>query len=268
MSFEWPDGKRCAVVFSFDVDAESAFLYLQPDRAQVSLAEFEERRYGPRHGVSNLVQLLNKHGIKGTFFIPGWTAINHRDACELIRDAGHEIGAHGVDHESPLDLTSDEEARVLVRSLEILQSQLGVRPVGYRAPYWDVSHNTGKVLAELGMLYDSSLMGSHQPYRLAAEKGAIIEIPVHWTLSDAVVFRHVHGQTSDVRSCKEVSIQWREEFDAYYESGACYVLTCHPWLSGRLSRIAMLDSLIGYMKQHDGVWFATAEDVARWTESL
>lgn len=260
----WPNGARCAVVLSFDFDAESAFRYSQPDRAVTCLSELEERRYGPRHGVPNLLRLLEAHSTKATFFIPTWTAVNHGYACRLIRDAGHEIGAHGVNHESPVDLTPEREAHVLRESLSVLESELGIRPVGYRAPYWDVSHHTVAVLVEQGMLYDSSLMGADMPYLVYSGGREIIELPVHWTLSDAVVFRHHHGLTSDVRSASDVSAQWREEFDAHYQAGACFILTCHPWLSGRPSRVKMLSDLVEYMRQHDGVWFATAQEVAIW----
>ena len=49
---------------------------------------------------------------------------------------------------------------------------------------------------------------------------------------------------------------------AIYDFGGCYVLTMHPFVIGRPSRIRLLDRLIQFMKGFDGVWFATLEQIA------
>lgn len=49
----------------------------------------------------------------------------------------------------------------------------------------------------------------------------------------------------------------------HVENG-CFVLTCHPFVSGRASRVALLEELVAYMRRFRGVWFATCEEVARW----
>ena len=43
MRYRWPDGQQCAAVLSFDFDAESGFLFREPDKARRSLAGLEER---------------------------------------------------------------------------------------------------------------------------------------------------------------------------------------------------------------------------------
>ena len=49
-----------------------------------------------------------------------------------------------------------------------------------------------------------------------------------------------------------------------HAENGCFVLTCHPFVSGRASRIALLEDLVTYMRRFRGVWFTTCEDVARW----
>jgi hypothetical protein len=46
MRYPWPEGKQSAVVLSFDFDAESGFLFREPEKAKKSLADLEERRFG------------------------------------------------------------------------------------------------------------------------------------------------------------------------------------------------------------------------------
>lgn len=262
--YTWPDGHRCAVVFSFDVDAESALYFREPERAERSLAALEERRFGPRVGVPRMLKLMEKRKMKATFAIPGWTVEHHTEASVRIRDAGHEIAVHGNVHESLDFLDEAQEREVLKRSLEIMQSYLGITPRGYRSPSWDLNLWTPELLKEAGFIYDSSLMGNDIPYDVETSQGPLAEIPIQWLLDDAPFFRHVYGATNAIADQDRVLRLWKQEFKAMYEENGSFVVTCHPWISGRAARIAMLDELIGYMKTFEGVWFTTCEEMADW----
>ena len=61
---------------------------------------------------------------------------------------------------------------------------------------------------------------------------------------------------------------WRLEFDAVREAGACFVLTNHPFLSGRPSRAKALDGLISYVCSHDDVWVASLNEIASHVRGL
>ena len=97
------------MVLSFDFDAESGFLFREPDKSKRSLAGLEERRFGPRVGVDRILRMLDQLRLPATFFIPGWTVENHRPQALRIRDAGHEIGAHGNVHEAVDGLDAAQE---------------------------------------------------------------------------------------------------------------------------------------------------------------
>ncbi len=262
--YRWPEGKRCAVALSFDFDAESSFIFREPVKARRSLAGLEERRFGARVGVDRILRLLDRLRVPATFFVPGWTAEHHRAPCEAIRDAGHEIGAHGNVHEA-VDLVERPEEEAIMRDqLAILRDVLDVRPAGYRSPSWDVNLWTPEILKAHGFLYDSSLMGDDVPYDLETAQGTLIEVPVQWLLDDAPLFRHVYGSTNGIADPGRVLQMWSREFSGMHAEGACFVLTCHPFLIGRASRIDMLEELVASMRKLSGVWFATCEEIARW----
>lgn len=264
MRYTWPEGYRCAVALTFDFDAESALLFREPERAARSLAALEERRYGPRVGVPRILRLLDRYDLKGSFYIPGWTVVNHTDVCRSIRDAGHEIGAHGNVHEALDRLAPDAEVAVMEESLRILDEYLGVKPVGYRSPSWELNLGTPALLKRYGFLYDSSLMGNDIPYSLETPDGPLAELPIQWLLDDAPLFRHVYGASNAIAEPDRVLRMWSQEFKALYEENGCFIVTCHPWISGRPSRIAMLEELIRYMRSFPGVWFTTLDEMARW----
>jgi len=264
MRYRWPESKQSAVVLSFDFDAESGFLFREPEKAKRSLAELEERRFGPRVGVDRILRLLDRLKLRASFFIPGWTAEHHPAPSKRIRDAGHEIGAHGNVHEPVGFLDPAQEEAIMQEQLAILRDRLGVRPAGYRSPSWDVNIWTPGILKRHGFLYDSSLMGNDIPYEIESEAGPIVEVPVQWLLDDAPLFRHVYGATNAIADPGRVLQMWSKEFAAMHAENGCFVLTCHPFVSGRASRIALLEDLVTYMRRFRGVWFTTCEEVARW----
>ena len=76
-------------------------------------------------GVDRILRLLDRLRLRASFFIPGWTVVNHLPQSRRIRDAGHEIGAHGNVHEAVGMLDEAQEKSVLVEQLRILEDQLG-----------------------------------------------------------------------------------------------------------------------------------------------
>ena len=57
---------------------------------------------------------------------------------------------------------------------------------------------------------------------------------------------------------------WTQEFQGMYRESGCYVLTMHPFISGRASRVDALERLIRTIRAEPHVWFATAHQVATW----
>jgi peptidoglycan-N-acetylglucosamine deacetylase len=277
LGFRWPDGVRAAACFTFDVDAESGMLAEYPETAgQLDVMSHQE--YGPRTAVPRLLRLLDRAGIRATFFIPGYTAERWPAVARSIRDAGHEIGHHGFMHEGSrtggtLADEAAEEARLL-RGLEALDAVLGVRPVGYRAPNWEMTYRLPGLLVRHGFRYDAGLMDSDWPYRLAisGDPGAptIMELPGHWALDDWGRYNYLPGLTgSGVITPPSVVLEmWSAELEALADEGGLFMLTNHPFVSGRASRAAALGALIERAKSIPGMWVATAGEIAAWTESL
>jgi hypothetical protein len=56
---------------------------------------------------------------------------------------------------------------------------------------------------------------------------------------------------------------WRAELDAMRRHGCLFMLTCHPFLSGRPSRVEALRALIEYALEAGDVDFATGAAVAQ-----
>jgi peptidoglycan/xylan/chitin deacetylase (PgdA/CDA1 family) len=272
--FRWPAGMRAAACFTFDLDAESPILFERPE-ASGWLDVMSHQAYGPRTGVPRLLRLLDRHGIQATFFIPGFTAERWPEAVRSIRDAGHEIACHGYLHEGARSAPDEAtEERRLLRALEALDTVAGIRPVGYRAPMWELSYRLPALLARHGFEYESGLMDADHPYRLATgpEPGAatIIELPAHWALDDWEPYNYLPGITGTgvIASPADLIARWALELDALVPEGGLFMLTNHPFVSGRASRAAGLDDLITRAQAIDGLWIATAGEIAAHAGTL
>jgi peptidoglycan/xylan/chitin deacetylase (PgdA/CDA1 family) len=57
---------------------------------------------------------------------------------------------------------------------------------------------------------------------------------------------------------------WIQEFQGMYQENGAFVLTMHPWISGRAGRLLGLERLIRAIKAEPGVWWATCQQVAEW----
>lgn len=268
----WPPGKTSAAAFTFDVDAESAVLWREPHNAD-RMSVMSHQAYGPLVGIPRILGLLDKHRVKSTFFVPGYTAHRYPSVVRDIAAAGHEIGHHGYLHEQPTAVTAEEEIDSLDRGLAALEEVAKIRPVGYRAPMWDLSWRSAALLHERGFLYDSSLMDADAPYELALTPGArqsIVEIPIQWSLDDWEQYCFLPGITGSglIETPAKARSMWEAELDGMREAGGCWVLTNHPFLTGRTSRIRQLDQLMERVVSYSDVWVATMQDIAAHTRGL
>jgi peptidoglycan/xylan/chitin deacetylase (PgdA/CDA1 family) len=275
----WPGAATSAASFTFDVDAESVVLAEVPAAAS-RMSVMSHQAYGPLTGLPRLLRILARHSVRSTFFVPGYTAHRYPDAIRSIVDAGHEIAHHGYLHEPLIGVDPKVEAEILDQGLEALEEVTGVRPTGYRAPMWELTYASPRLLAERGFLYDSSLMDADVPYELAiatrenAESTAppvsIVEIPVHWGLDDWEQYCYLPGISGSglIESPAKAVELWRAEFEALRNEGGCFVLTSHPFLSGRPGRAAALEEFVEYVASLPDVWLAPMGDIAQHVRGL
>jgi len=263
----WPGGKRVAVALSFDFDAETNALRDN----QISPGLLSQGEYAARVAVPRILALLDKYDIPATFFVPAVTALLHQQEIQAIMAEGrHEIGIHGWIHERNSLLEEAEERELMKKSYETLKRITGKAPVGIRTPSWDFSQSTLKIIKELGLVYDSSLMADERPYEILedGQPSGVVELPVEWLMDDYPYFGF--DRDSSVRphiTPMEVFSIWAAEFEKAYEEGTLFVLTMHPKFIGHRSRIMMLEKLVQHMLTFKDVWFATHQDVALYVRS-
>jgi peptidoglycan/xylan/chitin deacetylase (PgdA/CDA1 family) len=258
----WPNHARVAVCLSFDVDNESYLLAA----GETSPNTLSTGDFGAQSGLPRVLKLLDHHQVPASFFIPAVSALLHPEMVPaILKNGKNEVGVHGWIHEYLPDLPSAaEEERLLDQAIEYLTKVTGKRPVGYRAPAWAFSQHTVSLLRKKGFLYDSSLMAMDEPYELVSngEPTGMVELAIDWTLTETPYL----GRGGTMPLPEHLFQLYREEFDGAYQEGTLFVLTLHPQVIGHRSPMHHLDQLIAYMKSKPGVWFATAEEIARYVK--
>jgi peptidoglycan/xylan/chitin deacetylase (PgdA/CDA1 family) len=260
----WPNNARVAVCLSFDVDNES-YLLARGEKSPTTLSAAD---FGAQTGLARILDLLDRHQVPASFFIPAVSAVLHPEMIPAILKRGrHEIGVHGWIHEflPGLDSAAEEE-RLLNQAIEYLTKATGKRPVGYRAPAWAFSEHT------LGLIRKGRLPVRQQPdgdgravrdrVERSTRRGSS-ELSIDWTLTETPYL----GRTGAMPSSEQLYQLYREEFDGAYEQRTMFVLTLHPHVTGHRAPMRHLDQFVSYMKSKPGVWFATGEQIARYLKT-
>jgi peptidoglycan/xylan/chitin deacetylase (PgdA/CDA1 family) len=271
---------KATICLTFDFDAISVWI---GPRGAASPSAISRGEYAVL-GVTRILTVLAERGISATFFIPGHTVETYPASIEAILAAGHEIGHHGYLHENPCALSEDEERRVMERGLKALDEIAHLKPTGYRSPSWDNSPHTIDLLLEYGFRYESSLMADDfTPHWCRVGDVAntdsayafgqpvdLVEMPVSWVLDDFPHFeflRYPNVVFPGLSAPSKVEEIWKDEFTFMYRDvpNGIYTLTMHPEIIGKGHRIMLLERLIDWMADHEGVEFARLGDAAeRW----
>ena len=266
---------RHIVCLTFDFDTQSGFIA----RGMTTPTPLSRGEFGLT-GARRILALLKSHGIRATWFVPGFTIESHPAASAAVAEGGHEIAHHSWAHIPPAQQSRDEEEADLIRANAAITRLTGRAARGYRSPSWDLSEHTIDLLLAHGFLYDSSLMGAdYWPYHARrgdraelgkpfqfGEETTLIEMPISWSLDDYPHFEFVRTATTVLpgsQSARLVMESWFDEFRYMQKSVEWGVLTytMHPYVIGRGYRMLAFEDLVRKLAAA-GAIFMTMEDAA------
>jgi peptidoglycan/xylan/chitin deacetylase (PgdA/CDA1 family) len=161
--------RRLRICLSVDFDAVSGYLGTGYDPKN-TLADFSAGIFSANVGVGRLLTLFKKHGIsdKVSWYVPGHSLETFPEQAKAIAESGAELGLHGYSHEGAYAMTVEQEEDVLKKCIGLVtELRGGVRPVGYRAPLYQIRETTVRLLQKYEFSYDTS-MNAHDslPYFL------------------------------------------------------------------------------------------------------
>ena len=274
--------------FGIDVDAVAG--QLGSYGGEDSPCDISRGMFSGEVGSPRLLELFARWGIKTTWFIPGHSIETFPEQMKQVADAGHEIGMHGYSHENPIDMTPEQEEAVMDKCIALIAELCGKSPIGFVAPWWELSPASNGLLLKKGFKYDHSLM-SHdfQPFYVRVgdswtkidfskeahewmkplvrgEETDLIDIPANWYTDDLppMMFIKSAPNSHGFVNPRDIEELWRDQFDWVYREYdyAAFTFTIHPDVSGRPQCLMMLERLYAYISRHPGVRFTTFEEIA------
>lgn len=271
-----PGRERLTVCLSYDCDTIAVW----PTAFRLDSSTMRSRGEFGAVALPRILSLLERHDVRATFFVPGFTALAYPGVVAEIHRHGHEIGHHGWMHEDASTFDAAGQRKLLGNGIAAIERVAGVRPTGYRAPGGQADDPVD-VLLKLGIEYVATYSATDfvpyylrsgdrfsdvEPFAFGAPSELAV-IPFSHSLNDFPNLEFVAGWTPTVHPPSSVLESWQAEFDWAYENsdGGVFFLTMHPQVIGRGSRLAMLERLIEHMAARPGVVFESASDyAARW----
>lgn len=249
------------ISLTFDVDAEAGWLG-EGDEYARRLTILSEGRYGVVRGVPRILELLARHDIPATFFVPGYTAEHHPGLVDTLLEAGHEIAHHGYVHLRSDKVSAAEQAGEIEKGLEAFDRLSVPKPKGYRSTSWELTPETFELLVQYNFAYDSSCMGDDRPYVERWGDLEILEIPVHWSLDDWPRFGWNIDGGGNVADPAEMRRAWIAEFESARTEQRHTSFTMHPEVIGRPYRLAELERVIEHIAGSGDAEFVRFDTVA------
>ena len=271
------NGKRLAISIVVNYEEGSEYSHAMGDSRQDTifdwgaystppeirnLAAESVTEYGSRVGVWRLLDLLQNAEVKSTFFACALAFEQNPKVAQATVAAGHEICSHGYRWEEVFMMSEDQEREHIHLAIESFKNTCGKRPVGWYCRYGPSIHTRRLLIEEGGFIYDSDAYNDDVPYFTEVSGKKHLVVPYTPDANDFNFWLGPGFVTAD-----DFNIYLRDTFDTLYEesekSPRLMSVGLHPRIIGRPGKIKSLSKFINYAKQHDDVWFATREEIAR-----
>ena len=235
-AFQWPDGKRVALSLSFDDGRTSQ--------------------------VEGGAALLDRHGVKATFYVTPAAVETRLDAWKQVVAAGHEIANHSLNHpcsgnflwsrsKALEDYTLEGMEREMTEANLRINALLGVTPESFAYP-------CGQTFVGRGANTQSYVPVAAKLF--VTSRGWLDEAPND---PDYVDFAQVTGIESDGKDFEEIL----PIIETAAKTRLWVVLAGHEMRASgaQTTRLTMLDQLCAYVTNPaNGVWVAPVGTVARY----
>jgi polysaccharide deacetylase family protein (PEP-CTERM system associated) len=146
----------------------------------IDRADWENRECRVERNVQRILDLLDRHNTKATFFTLGWVAQRYPHLVKDIVKRGHELASHGYGHERASDLTEDAFLEDIRSAKAILEDLSGLEVRGYRAPSFSIGKGNlwaFDCLANTGHRYSSSIYPiAHDHYGMPDSPRFVYEV--------------------------------------------------------------------------------------------
>jgi peptidoglycan/xylan/chitin deacetylase (PgdA/CDA1 family) len=264
----WPDAARVAVWLAPNLE----FYELDPPvgpartpwpRPHPDVLGYTLRDYGNRAGVWRLLEVLDRHRVRGSVALNVALCDHHPEIVQACAERGWEFFSHGVYNTRYAYGMDETQERALIEdAIATVERLTGARLRGWLSPALSNTERTPHLLAEYGIRYSADFFHDDQPFPLKVRRGRLISLPYSIEVNDG------SGYLRHQLTPRQLGEAIRAQFDRLYaegaESGRVLCVPLHPFLTGQPHRLPAFADALAHIVSHDRVWLATGAEIAEW----
>lgn len=125
-------------------ESEAFLRMFNVDEGKVALT-FDD---GPSIYTEEIVEILDRHNVKASFFFVGNRVKDYKDSVKLVQERGYTIGIHGHTHKLLTALSKQEQKEEILNAKKAVEDVTGEAVRYFRAPYGGYNQYTLEILKE------------------------------------------------------------------------------------------------------------------------
>ena len=272
----WPGGAKIAVqiVLNYEEGGENNILHgdaaseaflseitgAQPWPGQRHWNMESLYEYGSRAGFWRLHRMMGHLPI--TIYGVATALARAPEQLAAMKDAGWEIASHGLKWVEHKDMPEDEERAQIAEAIRLHTEVVGAPPRGWYTGR--CSNNTVRLVAETGGFdYVADSYADDLPYWMSFDGTDQLIMPYTMDCNDMRF-----GIQAGFTAGDQFESYLKDSFDYLYAEGVegspkMLSIGLHCRIIGRPGRAAALKRALDYMAGHNGVWFATRQQIAQ-----
>ena len=215
------------------------------------------RDYGNRVGIWRLMEVMARHGVRGTVALNSEVCDAHPEIIDEAKKLGWEFMGHNQSNVRRLNKLAEGTEREVVRAtLERIAAAAGRKVAGWLGSGLQETWHTLDYLAEFGCKYVADWVNDDQPYVMDLGARRLCSIPYSAEINDKVAVEYHHVTP------EEFERMIRRQFEVLHrEGGRVMAIALHPYIFGVPHRIDALDRALKFVASQSGVWLATGEEI-------
>lgn len=227
---------------------------------------YSTRDYGNRVGFWRMLEVFDQYNIRATCSLNAGVLELYPSVAKAMLDRGWSFMCHGLYNTRFLFGLGEDEERAFYREmLAMVERQTGQRMKGMLGPSFTASPATPRLMAEAGMIYSMDWFIDDQPFPISVPTGRLVGVPYSREINDSFVFSAHPYYGFDGDYLAQICI---DQFDTLWEEGAesgrVMTIALHPYYIGLPHQIQYLERMFEHIFSHEGVWAATADEVAEY----
>ncbi len=264
----WPQGRAIAVSVSVMLEgwSEGAAPGIGPmgNPLKPGVLDLPARSwadYGPNVGAWRLLDVLAGAGVRAVFYTSGIVAERHARLMQAVVDAGHTVAGHSWAQEIiPATQARDDEARDLLRCVEVIESATGHKPRGWLSPRCTPSVHTPELLAAGGFVWHADYFDADLPRRFDTPRGSLVAVPFTMEVNDMPhSVRYGNEPAAFTATFERIVTEWPAPDARPY----CLDITVHAHVFGRPFGAIEFEKTLAIARKHSArVWLTDHASLA------